>query len=66
VEGRNILFDIACDVDRGRYLVMKGGKVDKSVIRQTGYVYIWLQSAWRRVQGMHLACPYVQGRRFAR
>jgi len=26
VEGRNILFDIAWDVDRGRYLVMKGGR----------------------------------------
>lgn len=24
MEGRNILFDIAWDVDRGRYLVMKG------------------------------------------
>lgn len=64
MEGRNILFDIAWDVDRGRYLVMKGWKVDKSVIRQTGCVYIWLQSAWRRVQGMHLAYHYVQDRRF--
>jgi ABC-type molybdenum transport system ATPase subunit/photorepair protein PhrA len=24
VEGRNILFDIAWDVDRGRYLVLRG------------------------------------------
>jgi len=24
VEGRNILFDVAWDVDRGRYLVMEG------------------------------------------
>lgn len=26
MEGRNILFDIAWDVDRRRYLVMKGGE----------------------------------------
>lgn len=25
MKGRNIPFDIAWDVDRGRYLVMKGG-----------------------------------------
>jgi hypothetical protein len=64
VEGRNILFDIAWDVDRVMYLVMKGEGVDESVIRQTGCVYIWLQFAWRRVQGMYLAYAYTQIRCF--
>jgi hypothetical protein len=64
VEGRNILFDVAWDVDRGRYLVMegKGGQV---VDTTAGCVYLWLQPAWRRFQGMHLAYAYLQSRRFA-